>query len=105
MANAVDHITAIAAGGDAFPPLSGLMSMCERCHNEKTAATDRPGSKPFARRFKGFDADGNPVDPSDGWHGGASNHENGEALGKVRENKTYLVSDENTNPDNDLGFD
>jgi 5-methylcytosine-specific restriction enzyme A len=61
-AKAVDHITPIARGGDAFPPLDGLMSMCERCHNEKTAAHDRKHKKPFARRFKGFDANGNPVD-------------------------------------------
>ena len=72
-ANTVDHIKPIADGGDPFPPLAGLMSMCERCHNEKTAANDRAQTKPFARKIKGVDAQGNPVDPSDGWHGGATN--------------------------------
>lgn len=64
---AVDHVVAINRGGDPFPAFEGLMSMCVRCHNEKTAAVDRSKSKPFARRFKGFNADGNPIDPSDAW--------------------------------------
>lgn len=67
LAKAVDHVTPINAGGAPFPPLSGLMSMCERCHNEKTAANDRQNKKPFARKFKGFDANGNPIDPDDKW--------------------------------------
>ena len=71
-ANTVDHMTPIASGGAPFPPLDRLMSMCERCHNEKTAANDRTHVKPFARKIKGFDADGNPVDPSDDWHGGGA---------------------------------
>jgi 5-methylcytosine-specific restriction enzyme A len=70
-ANTVDHIKPIADGGAAFPPLDQLMSMCARCHNEKTAANDRTHTKPFARKVKGVDANGNPVDPSDGWHTGA----------------------------------
>lgn len=75
-ADTVDHVKPINDGGDPFPSFDGLMSMCARCHNEKTAANDRQNSKPFARRIKGFDADGNPVDPGDDWHsGGTSNHE------------------------------
>lgn len=58
----VDHVVSIASGGDPFPPLDGLMSMCPRCHSEKTAAVDRPGGKGV--RFKGVGADGFPVDPS-----------------------------------------
>ncbi len=74
-ANTVDHVKPINDGGDPFPSLDGLTSMCTRCHNEKTAANDRQHSKPFARRVKGFNAEGNPVDPGDNWHsGGASNH-------------------------------
>jgi hypothetical protein len=92
-ADTVDHIRPIADGGDPFPPLDGLMSMCARCHNEKTAANDRTYSKPFARKFKGFDASGNPVDPSDDWHsGGASNHENRSRSGPCAELGKYLVS-------------
>ena len=68
---AVDHVKAIKAGGDPFPPLDGLTSLCERCHNEKTNAVDRPDRAPSARRFKGFDLHGNPIDPADEWHGGA----------------------------------
>ncbi|MFV0303057.1 MAG: HNH endonuclease signature motif containing protein [Paracoccus sp. (in: a-proteobacteria)] len=66
---AVDHFTPIRQGGPAFPELSGLLALCEPCHNEKTAAFDKPGGQPFRRRFRGFDADGNPVDPFDAWHG------------------------------------
>lgn len=58
----VDHVVAISAGGDPFPPLDGLMSLCPRCHSEKTAAVDRPGGKGV--RFKGASLDGLPIDPS-----------------------------------------
>lgn len=61
LANAVDHITAISAGGDAFPPLNGLMSLCTPCHSEKTAAMDRAGGKGV--RFKGAGLLGMPIDP------------------------------------------
>ncbi|WP_081688002.1 HNH endonuclease [Rhizobium mesoamericanum] len=65
-ANVVDHILAIAKGGDPFPPLSGLMSMCEPCHNAKTNAVDHPNASGFRRAIKGFDVDGNPLD-GEGW--------------------------------------
>lgn len=68
-AKAVDHITAINAGGDPFPALDGLMSLCERCHNDKTNAVDRPDRRGSGRRFKGFDLEGNPIDPGDDWFG------------------------------------
>lgn len=94
LANTVDHVTPVNAGGDPFPPLDGLMGMCERCHNEKTAAHDRRHKKPFARRIKGFDLSGNPADPCDDWHGGGggSNHQNGSAAGPMGESRIYLVS-------------
>ncbi len=105
VANTVDHMMPITSGGDPFPPLDGLMSMCERCHNEKTAANDRTHKKPFARKIKGIDAAGNPVDQSDGWHrGGGSNHENGSSPGPTLESGIYLVSDTKHNDNNDLGF-
>jgi hypothetical protein len=76
LAVAVDHVKAINAGGDPFPDFDGLMSLCERCHNEKTAAADRRSSylraEQFGRRFNGFDVNGNPVDPDDDWHGGGA---------------------------------
>lgn len=68
---AVDHIVAIAKGGPAFPALDGLMSLCTRCHNEKTAAVDGVKARGDGRRFKGFDTRGNPIDPGDEWHGAA----------------------------------
>lgn len=58
----VDHIVSIASGGDPYPDIDGLMSMCPRCHSEKTAAVDRSGGKGV--RFKGARASGLPVDPS-----------------------------------------
>lgn len=67
-AKAVDHITAIKAGGHPFPSLEELMSLCERCHNEKTNAVDRPDRRGSGRVIKGYDADGNPLDTADGWH-------------------------------------
>lgn len=66
LAEAVDHIVAIAKGGPAFPPLDGLMSMCEACHNAKTNAVDHPNASGFRRALKGFDLEGNPID-GDGW--------------------------------------
>lgn len=68
-ANTVDHVKAIRKGGDPFPDLDGLMSLCAACHNEKTANVDQWDS-PTGRRFKGCDANGNPIDPADGWWGG-----------------------------------
>lgn len=69
-ANTVDHNTPVNAGGQPFPPLDGLTSMCARCHNEKTATFDKGNPKPFARRVKGFDENGSPLDPADPWSGG-----------------------------------
>ena len=104
-ANTVDHNVPIAKGGDAFPPLDGLTSMCARCHNEKTSTFDRGIPKPFARRVKGFDANGNPFDGGDDWYGGASDHGKtggGETVGGYGR---YLVSTSiQTENTDDLGF-
>lgn len=69
VATTVDHVTPISKGGLPFPELSGLMSLCERCHNEKTSGFDRTNGNATGRRFKGCDPRGNPVDPADGWWG------------------------------------
>ena len=106
-ANVVDHMRPINAGGDPFPPLDGLMSMCERCHNEKTAANDRKHKKPFARKVKGFDASGNPFDRSDAWHEGegGQNHQKGPSSRPMVSNQIYLVSKQQVSDANDdLGF-
>lgn len=72
LADVVDHDKAINSGGPAFPPLSGLTSMCASCHNRKTNAKDRRTAKTgkssgFRRAWAGFDVDGNPIDP-EGWN-------------------------------------
>jgi hypothetical protein len=61
-ATVVDHIIAIGDGGDPFPGLEGLQSLCASCHNWKTAALERAGGKGVA--MKGCDAAGNPIDPA-----------------------------------------
>lgn len=91
-AQAVDHVTPISQGGDPFPAFDGLMSLCIRCHNEKTSSRDRKGAKPFARRFKGFGPDGNPIDPGDEWHRGGVRDEDRRGPGPLGESGTYLVS-------------
>lgn len=60
-ASHVDHVLSIKQGGEPFPPLAGLMSLCPSCHSIKTNAKDRAGGKGVA--FKGCDADGVPLDP------------------------------------------
>lgn len=65
-ATVVDHAVAIAKGGEAFPTLDGLMSLCASCHGFKTAAKDNPhafgGGGHVA--FKGCGIDGLPIDPN-----------------------------------------
>lgn len=65
VATVVDHVKSIASGGDPFPSLDGLMSMCPSCHSTKTNARDNPHA--FGRRrgfaFKGCDVNGLPIDP------------------------------------------
>jgi len=64
-ASSVDHIKAIAAGGEVYPPLDGLMSMCTSCHSVKTNARDNPHAfgKGWKAAFKGCGLDGRPLDP------------------------------------------
>lgn len=61
IAEAVDHIVSIASGGEAFPPMDGLRSLCTPCHSIKTNALDRAGGKGVA--IKGCDVNGMPLDP------------------------------------------
>lgn len=76
LATVVDHVKPISQGGDPYPALAGLMSLCAPHHNEKTSSFDRTAGNASGRRFKGCDASGNPVDPGDGWwSGGAFDHE------------------------------
>ena len=77
-ASVVDHVVAINKGGPAFPPLSGLMALCEPCHNAKTNAKDHPNASGFRRALKGYDVNGNPIDP-EGWEAA-----DGQPCGDVR---------------------
>lgn len=88
---AVDHIVSIASGGDPFPDLDGLASLCLACHSTKTNAVDRPDRHGTGRAVKGCDVDGNPLDPSDDWHRGASNHGKDSGLGPARATKTDIL--------------
>jgi len=89
-AKVVDHIVAISKGGDPFPPLSGLMAMCEPCHNAKTNAVDHPNATGFKRALKGFDVDGNPID-GEGWEPGAFEKGEATAAGPARKTNEDLV--------------
>jgi len=70
-ADTVDHNISIAAGGDPFPALDGLTSMCVSCHSRKTRYQDTPG-QPGGQQArvpaKGCNADGTPRDPSHWWN-------------------------------------
>ena len=77
-ARAVDHIIAIAQGGEPFPGVDGLMSMCLSCHAVKTNARDNPNAFGGGGKvaFKGCGTDGTPIDPSHPFNGGgAFDHE------------------------------
>ena len=65
---AVDHIVAVKAGGDPFPTLDGLRSLCVSCHNRKTRIVEQQGKE---LTVKGCDANGMPLDPVHPWCRGA----------------------------------
>jgi 5-methylcytosine-specific restriction protein A len=58
VAHVVDHIVPMSKGGEPYPPLEGLQSLCERCHNSKSSQETKRGN--FLLR--GFSADGLPID-------------------------------------------
>jgi 5-methylcytosine-specific restriction protein A len=63
----VDHtIPMKAPGGEAYPPLDRLQSLCARCHNRKTRC-EQLGTAPT---IKGCDARGYPLDPRHPWYDG-----------------------------------
>ncbi len=66
-AAAVDHIIPINSGGDAYPPLEDLRSLCASCHNTKTRAEQLGRSPPI----KGCDVHGYPLDPRHPWYSGS----------------------------------
>jgi 5-methylcytosine-specific restriction protein A len=64
---AVDHVIPTRLGGPAFPPLSGLRSLCFRCHNQKTARGPEAGAVRTDKPLRGCDAHGRPLDPNHPW--------------------------------------
>jgi 5-methylcytosine-specific restriction endonuclease McrA len=57
----VDHIVAIKAGGDVYPALDALTSLCESCHNRKSRIVEQQGKE---MTIKGCDEQGYPLDPN-----------------------------------------
>ena len=64
-ATVVDHLVAINKGGDPFPPLYALLSLCASCHNTKTRVIEQLGRKFLVR---GCDVHGMPLDPDHPWN-------------------------------------
>jgi len=69
-ATVVDHNTPVSKGGDPFPAIDDLTSMCARCHSRKTAQEDRLGAAASTRRRgRGIDpATGKPLDRLHWWN-------------------------------------
>lgn len=67
-ATVVDHLVAITKGGDPYPPLYALLSLCEVCHNTKTRVVEQLGRKFLVVR--GCDENGMPLDPEHPWNKG-----------------------------------
>ena len=71
-ADVVDHKIPINHGGDPFPPLSGLTSLCTCHHNMKTRAEQI--GKPFIATpvipldDRGCDEHGNPFNQASHWY-------------------------------------
>ena len=61
---AVDHRTPISAGGDPYPPLDQLASLCTSCHSMKTKCEQL--GEDYMR--KGCDVFGRPLDPDHPWN-------------------------------------
>lgn len=67
VASHVDHRKAISDGGDPFPPLEELASLCPSCHSAKTARGVEAGAVRSTKPRKGCNPDGTPLDPAHPW--------------------------------------
>ena len=65
-ATTVDHRTPINRGGEPYPEIDKLASLCERCHNMKTRCEQL--GEDYMR--KGCDVFGRPLDPDHSWNRG-----------------------------------
>ncbi|MEI6485476.1 MAG: HNH endonuclease [Sphingomonadales bacterium] len=68
VANTVDHVLPVSAGGPAFPGHDGLASYCPACHSAKTARGEEAGAAITRKPRKGCDVNGNPLDPAHPWN-------------------------------------
>ena len=68
VATVVDHRKPVRLGGDPFPPLSGLRSLCWPCHSAKTARGPEAGAVKTTKPRRGCNPDGSPIDPAHPWH-------------------------------------
>ena len=96
-ASVVDHIKAIRNGGEVFPALDGLQSLCPTCHNQKTASDVRG----VDHVVTGYDVQGNPIDASHPWHGGPINHEDYSSVKPCGNTSAYLVLNNDEGSDDD----
>ena len=82
----VDHVVPVKQGGEPFPPLEGLQSLCHSCHSIKTNTQDH------GLPLKGCDANGEPLDPDDPWHRGGIHHGKGSPTDRRHPRKqTYFM--------------
>lgn len=72
VANTVDHVVPISAGGDPFPSHDGLASYCVPCHSRKTVRGSEAGAVRTLKPRRGCNSDGSPLDPAHPWHPGKS---------------------------------
>jgi len=68
LANTVDHVIPISAGGLPFPDHDGLTSYCASCHSAKTARGTEAGAIRSGKPRRGCHVDGTPLDPAHPWH-------------------------------------
>ncbi len=85
IASHVDHLHAISDGGDAFPSLDGLRSLCLPCHSAKTARGPEAGAIKTSKPQRGCDSNGVPLAPNHPWNAGAINESDfhHSALGRI----------------------
>jgi 5-methylcytosine-specific restriction protein A len=66
-ATVVDHVVPIKFGGERFPGLEGLRSLCAACHGAKTARGPEAGQSRTTKPRRGCDANGRPLDAAHPW--------------------------------------
>jgi 5-methylcytosine-specific restriction protein A len=97
VATVVDHRKPVRLGGDPFPPLSGLRSLCWPCHSAKTARGPEAGAVRTSKPRKGCNPDGSPIDPAHPWHdaqgsGGTSAVDMDGACYAAGDHRKYLIT-------------